>query len=219
MTRSNSSLNAGGALRHRLALRCASHMKIFRHLAFIFLLSPFLTEAADRSSAAQIEELHGVYKFRFKNGLVTGESYQSEDIVEIVPFDDSHIYIRTHLEFANGHQCSIWGIAGYEGGTFVYREPENTSIRSPSCTLRISATKENLVLTDVDSTTGYSTCSAHCGARGSFYNFSIARSSKRKIRYLERLKASSQYLEAVDAFRAQSPTQRSSGTPQKRGAP
>lgn len=194
-------------------------MKTFRYLAFIFLLLPFFAEAADRSSAALIEELHGVYKFRFKNGLVTGESYQSEDIVEIVPFDDSHIYIRAHLEFANGHQCSIWGIAGYEDGTFVYREPENTSIMTPSCTLKISATKEKLILTDVDSATGHSTCSSHCGARGSFFNYSIARSSKRKIRYLERLKASSQYLEAVDTFRAQSPTPRSSGTPQKRGAP
>lgn len=199
--------------------RWASHMKIFRYLAFIFLLSPALTEAADNSSAALIEELHGVYKSRFMNSLVTGERYQSEDIVEIVPFDDSHIYIRAHLEFANGHQCSIWGIAGYEDGTFVYREPEDAGTGSPSCTLKISTTENNLVFTDIDSASGLSTCSWHCGARGSFSNYSIARSLKRRIRYLERLKASSQYLEAVDAFSAQSPTQRSSGTPQKRGAP
>lgn len=194
-------------------------MKIFPYLAFIFLLAPVCSEAADSSPAALIEELQGVYKFRFMNSLVTGERYQSEDIVEIVPFDDSHIYIRAHLDFANGHQCSIWGIAGYSNGAFVYRDPEKFSIERPPCTLKISTTEKNLVLTDIDSSTELSTCRWYCGARGSFSNYSIARSSKRRIRYIERLTASSQYLEAVEAFKNQSPTQHSSGTPQKRGAP
>jgi len=197
----------------------ANHMKIFPYLAFIFLLVPAFSEAADSSSAALIEELQGVYKFRFMNSLVTGERYQSEDVVEIVPFGDSHIYIRAHLDFANGHQCSIWGIAGYDNGAFVYHEPEEASSGRPSCTLKISTTGKHLVLTDIDNTAQLSTCRWHCGARGSFSNYSIARSSKRRIRYIERLKASSQYLEAVEAFKNQSPTQRSSGTPQKRGAP
>lgn len=203
----------------RLIQSWASHMKIFPYLAFIFLLAPAFSEAADNPTAALIKELQGVYKFRFINGLVTGEKYQSEDIVEIVPFDDSHIYIRAHLDFANGHQCSIWGIAGYDNGAFVYHEPEETSSGRPPCSLKISTTEKNLVLTDIDGTTELSTCRWHCGARGSFSNYSIARSSKRRIRYIERLKASSQYLEAVEAFKNQSPTQRSSGPPQKRGAP
>lgn len=191
-------------------------MKIFRAIAFIFLLMPIVSEAGDKSAASLIEELKGVYKYRFMNGsIASGETWQSEDIVEIVPFDNSSFYIRAHLEFGNGHLCSIWGIAGYENGVFVYHEPEETSGRSPPCTLKISTTEKSLVLTDIDSATGNSTCSRHCGARGTFSNYSIARSSKRNIRYLERLKSSPQYLESVDQFKKmQSPTKHSSGTPQ-----
>lgn len=203
-----------------LTLRWAYHMKIFCYLVIIFLYSPIYAEAADKSSAALIEDIHGVYKFSFKNSLVTGENYQSEDIVEIVPFDGAHIYIRAHLEFVNGHQCSIWGIAGYEDGIFVYRDPEESIYGGPSCSLKISTNENSLMLSDIDNNTGLSTCSMNCGARGSFSDYSIAKSSKRKIRYIERLKASSQYLESVDAFKKiQNPTQRSSGTPQTRVAP
>ncbi len=178
-------------------------MTIFRYLALFCLLLPIFSDAADMPSASLINELQGVYKHRFMNNNSPSggaETWQAEDIIEIVPFDDSHIYIRASLEFINGHMCGIWGIAEYENGTFVYREPKEPSDESPSCTLKISATKDDLMLTDAD-TNDIPTCRMHCGARGSFYHYSIARSSKRRIRYLDRLKASRQYLEAVNAFK------------------
>jgi len=193
-------------------------MKVFYCIAFIFLLSSSFTKAADNSSASLRAELQGVYKSRFKNGLVSGEEYQSENIVEIVPFEDSNIYIRAHLEFFNGHLCSIWGIAEYQDGIFVYHDPTPSIDGSPSCTLKISASEKNLMLSDIDNATGLSTCGMNCGARGSFSNYSIARSSKKNIRYLKRLKTSPQYLESIDAFKKmQSLTHHSSGTPN--GAP
>lgn len=180
--------------------RWAFYMKILRYLTFIFLLTPIFSEAADKSAASLIYNLQGVYKFRFMNSFVSGESYQSEDIVEIVPFEASQIYIRAHLQFANGHQCSIWGIAEYTNGIFVYHDPEKSSDGGPSCTLKISTNGKSLLLSDIDSATHLSTCSMYCGARGSLSNYAIATDSKRKIRYIEKLKASSQYLESVDAF-------------------
>lgn len=195
-------------------------MKIFRFTILICLLLPILSEAADMPSASLINDLQGVYKHRHIGGTYDGsETWQAEDIVEIVPFDDSHIYVRAFLEFGNGHLCGIWGIAEYENDAFVYHEPEKLGDGGLSCTLKVSATEKYLVLTDSVITNNPSSCRLHCGMRGSL-NYNIEKSSKRRIRYLERLKSSRQYLEAVDDFnKMQSPTQRSSGTPQERVAP
>lgn len=164
-------------------------------------------DAKDMSSAQLIDELQGVYKHRFLNrsyAVGDNETWQSEDIVEIVPYDDSHVYIRAHLEFANGHLCAIWGVAGYENGKFVYHDPDITMSNdgSTACTLTISLTKTDLSLTDNVAPNRFSTCYRYCGARGTFSDYLITRSSKRKIRYLDRLKASRQYLEAVEKFKS-----------------
>ena len=188
-------------------------MKLFRFCILTCLLLPIPSRAADLPAVSLINDLKGVYKHRFMGATYNGsETWQAEDVVEIVPFDDSHIYVRASLEFDNGHLCGIWGIAEYENGAFVYHEPEKLRQGDPSCTLRVSATKNDLLLTDIDSTSEDSTCRMHCGARGSLANYTIARSSKRKIRYLERLKASRQYLEAADAFKEKQSLTRSSGT-------
>lgn len=178
------------------------HTHLLCHFMFTLLLFPTFSEAAEKASATLINEIQGVYKTRFMNRIIsTDERFESENVIEIVPFENSSVYIRAHLEFSNAHLCSIWGIAKYANGTFVYRESENSSYGAPSCVLRISATKLKLVLSDIDTATGLSTCHMHCGARGSFSNYSISKTSKRKIRYLERLKKSTQYLQAVEEFR------------------
>jgi hypothetical protein len=177
-------------------------MKAFRISILICLCLPFISVAADMPASTLINELKGVYKYRFIGGTWDrSETWQAENVVEIVPFDDSRIYIRASLEFGNGHLCGIWGIAEYENNAFVYHEPAELKQGNPSCTLKIFATQTDLVLTDIDGANENSTCSMHCGARGSLSNYTIARSSKRKIRYLERLKASRQYLESVEAFK------------------
>ncbi len=42
------------------------------------------------------ESMAGVYKHRFANGLVTGEKFQSEDVLEIVPYQAGAAYFRIH---------------------------------------------------------------------------------------------------------------------------
>ena len=50
-----------------------------------------------------VDTLAGVYKKTFQNGNISGGKYQSEDILEIVKISPATAYVRTHLEFFNGH--------------------------------------------------------------------------------------------------------------------
>ena len=138
------------------------------------------------------ESFAGVYKDRFENGLVSGETYQSEDILEIVPTGPDAAYVRTSLEFYNGHQCSLSGIAHTEGADLVYREPAAKQIGDTRCVLHVARKGADVVLSDEDGS-----CKVYCGARGSLSGDSFRASSRRPIRYMVRLKASRQFREAV----------------------
>jgi hypothetical protein len=114
-----------------------------------------------------------------------------------VPYDADHIYVRADLDFYNGHQCQIYGLAGFEGGKFVYRDPEPPLEKHAPCVLKVGIEKDKLTLTDRDATTGESSCWTHCGARGDL-TYDIGMDKRRDIRYMERLKASRQYKQAVE---------------------
>jgi hypothetical protein len=175
-------------------------LKISQSLLVITMMASAIAISGENPPSTLINELQGVYKHRFQNGTVDGEKYQSEDIVEIVAFDATSIYIRTHIEFFNGHQCDISGIAKYENGFFVYHSSEKAFGTDLYCTLKVSQDQKNINLTDIDEANQVSTCSYFCGARGSFNNYSISKSSKRNIRYLDRLKASTEYNSAVEEY-------------------
>ncbi len=171
-------------------------------LAPALLLVVTQTGAASPDAATLIGAIEGVYKHRFANAMIVPgsertESYQSEDVVEIVRHDEQHIYVRARLQYANGHVCSIAGMARHENGRFVYRDPEPALVAGPSCTLTVGVTGDKLTLTDRLTADGAATCSQHCGARGSL-TYDIARSARRPIRYLPRLKASREYAQARD---------------------
>jgi len=138
-----------------------------------------------------IASVQGVYKSRFKNGLVDGSTFESENILELVPVRPGTVYFRTHLEFYNGHLCDLSGLASWRrAGVFLY---EATALdESPPCRLRIAVTEKEVRFEDVDQT-----CKVYCGARGTFDGQGFPRSARREIRYLERLKASREYREAL----------------------
>ena len=163
------------------------------------LAAPVLARDARPDPVAGIE---GVYKHRFKNGIVTPpgtpqETYDAEDIVEIVRYDDTHVYVRAELNFYNGHTCSISGIAGLEKDGFVFRDPEMLPKEAPQCQLRVNKVGDKLHLTDRVTPDGVATCRSHGGARGSLSDFSIPLSKRRPIRYMDRIKSSSRYLKAI----------------------
>jgi len=174
-------------------------------LAVLALLLPLASaaRAADKPPAPSelMREIDGVYKQRFKNGIVVpgkaDESYESENVVEIVPHDDDHVYLRAHLEFYNGHSCDIAGMAGYEHGAFVYHDPAPPLTGEHPCALRLHVTDKRLMLTDRVTPDAEATCRAYCGARG-HWDHEIDRDQRRAIRYMERLKKSREYRKAVE---------------------
>lgn len=149
--------------------------------------------AAGAAAAPSLPEaLAGVYKTHFKNGLVSGETYRSENILEVVPTTPDSAYLRAHLEFYNGHECELSGVAHLEGRDLVYREPPAKKVGDRACVLHLGRKAAQVVLTDEDGS-----CQAYCGARGSFSDDSFPASSRRPIRYMARLKASSEFREAL----------------------
>ncbi len=177
--------------------------------SIVFLLAASLPLIAEAQGL--MSEVAGVYKHRFMSATISpgkapmeaDEPYQAEDVIEIVPFDREHVYFRIHLDFYNGHSCSLSGMAKQESGGFIYREPVRLLPELPRCVLRLGVDKGQLAITDrvVD---GTSSCSDHCGARGSL-NYTIGMDKRRPIRYMARLKASRHYQAAIDEMRAGKP--------------
>jgi len=148
--------------------------------------------------ASPVASLAGRYSKHFQNGFVDGSKYWSDDVVEIVPVDSTHAYFRAELEFYNGHSCSIAGVAKTVGNTLVYREKEPSYDGGPTCRLTITTKGKSLLLDDGDGS-----CQSYCGARGSLSGFDfIPLSSKRPIGYMARLKGSSEYKGAIDAWKS-----------------
>jgi len=159
--------------------------------------------AADKAPTprALMAQIDGVYKERFQSKIVVpggaDEAFQAENVVEIVPYDDTRLYLRAHLEFFNGHTCDIAGMAGYEHGAFVYRDPAPVEKGERPCALRLHVTDKKLVLTDRETPDAEATCKAYCGARGDL-DYEIGRGERREILYLERLKKSREYRRAAE---------------------
>lgn len=177
----------------------------FRILALAFLLSLSMAgEGFAKSKAVPepatppnyIDTVEGVYKNHFQNGLVTGESYMSEDILEIMKVTPQTAYIRYDLNFYNGHTCALWGIADLEQDKLVFRDPG----KDTSCTLSIETKGKQLISNDITPQSAEQNCHYYCGARGSFNNVIFDIAAKRKISYTNRIKASKEFKEAMTAY-------------------
>jgi hypothetical protein len=166
--------------------------------------------AATTSSAASapdpsafLKRVTGVYKDRFHNALVSGEKFESENILEVVPVNADHAYIRMHLEFYNGHVGAIYGIATYIGHeSLAY---DNGKSGAEKCLLTISWSPETVVTAaDYDKTPG---CSYYHGARGSLNDMKFKVAQRRDIRYLQRLRDSREFKDAMAEFHGGPPAQ------------
>lgn len=161
--------------------------------------------AAAQDAGQLMHQTAGVYKRPFMSATITpgkapgeaDEPYQAEDVIEIVPYDADHAYIRVHLDFYNGHSCDISGMGRYENGAFVYHDPDRLLPNEPPCTLKVGVDRDKLIVTDRSTPDAVSSCHKDCGTRGSL-NYEIGMDKRRAIRYLDRLKASREYGRAID---------------------
>lgn len=121
-------------------------------------------------------DLAGHYSYSFRNGDVSGDHYRSTDELDIVARDRTHAEFDIHLNFYNGHECSLGGEAVLEGATLVYRDTTLPIEGEPPCVLRLWHDRGRLRWDDGDNS-----CKAYCGARGSFMDGGMAWSTRRPI--------------------------------------
>lgn len=155
----------------------------------ILTLSAGLALAAGPATP-DLSAIAGLYGYHFRNGLIDGSKYWSDDVLEIVPLDARRAYVRAELKFYNGHSCSIYGVAHRNAGVLVYRPREQISPEY-HCALRVTATARTVRLDDDN------TCLAYCGARGSLNEVVFERARRRPISYMARLRASSEFKAAL----------------------
>lgn len=180
----------------------------------VLLLAASCACAASAQDAARLmEKMAGVYKHRFMSATITpgkapGEAdvpYQAEDVIEIVPYDADHVYVRAHLDFYNGHMCDIAGMGRYEHGAFVYHDPAPSFVAdAPPCALKVSVEHGELTLTDRATPDAPASCRAYCGVRGAL-EYAIGMDKRRTIRYLDRIKGSREYNKAIADLHATEP--------------
>jgi hypothetical protein len=140
----------------------------------------------------------GVYKAQFQNGNIDGDKYQSEDILEVVPVDDQAAYVRMDLEFFNGHSGRIYGIAIYGKNSVIYDPGEAGDER---CIVEYIWSAEKVVTkADYEKTPG---CIKYHGARGSLDSAEFLVKKKQRIRYMQRLKDSREFKDAMERYRNQ----------------
>ena len=164
------------------------------------LAGPLLLAGAPASAPGPVRALAGRVSSQFPDALMDGTSYTGENIVEVVPVAANAAYVRIHLDYANGHQCGIAGIARAEGDRLVYHDPSPPVTGPRPCTLSIARAGRSLSIDDAGGS-----CSTYCGARGTLSDVTIPWSSHRPITYLARLRASSQYREALTEWRTGKP--------------
>jgi len=159
-------------------------------------LAGALLVASGPSALDPVKALAGRYSSHFRNEMADGTAYGSDDVVEIVPVDANHAYVRFSLEFANLHVCDLAGIAERAGNALVYQGlPGDIGEERRTCRLTVRRQGKRLAWDD-----DYS-CKAHCGARGGFNSGFVPWSSKRPITYLARLKRSRQFQTAMSEWR------------------
>ncbi|MFT8952333.1 MAG: hypothetical protein ABF979_08665 [Gluconobacter sp.] len=163
----------------------------------VVLAGATMAHAAMGRPVSEQNQLSGRYSTHFKNGDVSGDTYWSDNVLEVVPVDAEATYLRIETQFFNGHMCSLSGVGRMEGEALVYQEPPFMAGEKP-CRLTVRRAGKDIVLQDADGA-----CRAgHCGARGLFDGQTFPASSRRAITYLPRLKASREYRAALKAWAA-----------------
>jgi hypothetical protein len=160
---------------------------MMRWVVYLLCLLPMAALAGD---ALDLDSIAGMYGRYFQDGTVTGESYQGEDILEIVKLSPRQVYFRTHLDFYNGHVCSLFGVAAVEGNALVYRA---STTPGGTCVFKMVVAGGRITFADAD----HVCTRENCGERGNLDGTSFPLSARRPIRYMARLKSSWQYKSAL----------------------
>lgn len=139
-----------------------------------------------------IDKIAGLYVTHFRNSDVSGEKFWSDNELELVKVTPATAFFSTHLEFFNGHECELSGIAEVSGQSLIYRDPDQ------QCELRIDVGGGKLAFDDKD----YHCREQSCGMRGGYSGVTFALKARRPVGDIAKLKASDDYVEALKEFEA-----------------
>jgi len=144
------------------------------------------------AAGLDLDKIAGRYVVGFTNGNVEGGRYHSEDLLEIVKIAPDAVYFRTHLEFFNGHECELSGVAEVSGPSLIYRDPPQ------QCELRLDVAGGKITFDDKD----YHCREQSCGMRGGYSGAAFKLSLRRPICDRQKLLGSSDYADALKAYEA-----------------
>ena len=167
-------------------------------IALILLALALPAAAADSPSASLLKDIEGQYPHSISAGKA-GQKFQTDSLVELARIDDNSLYVHVALNTAEGQRCTIAGVATYEKGAFVYRDP-SPPLSGDQCTLTVALAGDTLRLTDRIAPKGPGTCKGFCTGRAPMGDYAIPMSNREKIANMGKLKASKEYGKAVKAF-------------------
>lgn len=167
-------------------------------IALILLALAIPALAADSPSTKLAKDIEGVYEQRLDKPGKPGQPAEAEDRIELLRHGDDALYINAALTTPDARRCFISGVALFEKGAFVYRDP-SPPLSGDQCTLTVSLGGDTLRLGDRLAPKGPSTCSAQC-SRASLGDYSIPMSRREKIGNVGKVKGSREYAKAIRAF-------------------
>ena len=144
--------------------------------------------ALGAAAAPSAYDLAGRYSHSFRNGDISGAHFTSTDTVTIVATGRTSAYVDLQLNFFNGHECSIGGIASLERGRLVLRDPDSRGFDGTPCALGVWRDGTRLRWDD-----GEGSCRGHCGARGGLSDGEMRWASRRPIPRAEQARILADY--------------------------
>jgi hypothetical protein len=131
-----------------------------------------MTEPGDPAVAAvKAKEVAGRYRRRFANSDVEGDHFTSIDRMTITSLGVGAIGFKVHLEFYNGHECSLEGKAAYaRAGSFVYLQKSDDA-QTPECVFEIVSEKNGVKLKDRTGGCKLMSCGERGGYSGTEFTF------------------------------------------------
>jgi hypothetical protein len=125
------------------------------------------TDRGDPDLATKVAaRIAGRYRHSFESGDVQGDSYRATDTLTLTPISRNSIHFNVHLNFYNGHTCSLSGGALFrKDGSFVFDDVPADADSDSVCHLAIVPTTNGVELHDL---TGSGCKNISCGERGGY---------------------------------------------------
>ncbi|SHO57647.1 hypothetical protein [Vibrio quintilis] len=141
-----------------------------------------------------LDKLQGIYKYSFPNALINNTQYTSENHFMLMRTSPDTAYFETHLEWANGHQCDLSGIAKVKSPRVLTYT--TSSIMEKICTFNINLEKDKFIFHDSNGACRL----ISCGSRGMLDDVEFKYNTQRKISP-EIVKKSADFKRAISEYK------------------